>query len=327
MKHFIDNNGFFEVNVPYTWKYSLIDSKIHTFQEYDLWKFDTFQISLRENSEEYNSENLSKLNSSFIGPHLCFRLPDSSNNELTTKYWISLIEGNIVFFTLTISLEPVENIAVDKKIEIAHKVISQFKIIKSTERTSKINSYRFSMFLQGVDATSLMLSKAVENKAFIEATCLLASQIDALLRIGIVLMKQLINKNSEIEVEWIYQGLTDTKISEKEIYLKSKEIGIIDETIYKTLYNYYDNRNRVVHRFIISEITLAEIESIAFDYYQIQKEINSIVYKIESEQIELNVGMTTYSTKNEFDDEMTLDFIKGKIGKLEYFEKSPAGNS
>jgi uncharacterized protein YutE (UPF0331/DUF86 family) len=163
-----------------------------------------------------------------------------------------------------------------------------------------------------------MLNKAVGNQAFIEATCLLASQIDGLLRTGIVLQNQINNNNSEIEKEWIYQGLTDRKKSEKDVYKKAKELGIINKDIFDELYKLYDDRNRVIHRFVISEITLAEVENISYTYYQMQQKINAIVYKIESKQIELGVGMTRSGTA---DDTEHIEYIKGKIGKQNYFEE------
>jgi len=182
------------------------------------------------------------------------------------------------------------------------------------------------MFLQGVGATAAILIKAINNKAFIEATCILANQIDASLRIGIVLKKQIINNNSEIEIEWIYQGPNDKKKSEKAIYTKAKEIGIINENLFNKLYLLYEDRNRVVHRFIISEITIAEIETIAYNYYLLQEQIYKIIYDIESEQIKLNVGMTKSRKGSEDNTETILGFIKEKIGKLDYFEENPACN-
>jgi len=44
----------------------------------------------------------------------------------------------------------------------------------------------------------VILNNAVEHKAFIEAACILATQVDAFLKIGIVLKSQLINRNNEI---------------------------------------------------------------------------------------------------------------------------------
>lgn len=324
MKRFIDENGTFEVRVPTTWKYSLQNEKVHTFQEYEIWKPDAFQISIQEPNEEaqLRFQTLKKnLTSTEISGIKYYNFPESGGEGFITKSWTTFIEDRIVLFTLThsvnqdIDLEPK---SLEEKLKEVNQIITSFRIIKPEESESKINSYRFDMFLQGVGATAYMLNKAVGNHAFIEATCLLASQVDGLLRIGIVLQKQIENNNTEIEKEWIYQGLKDRKKSEKDIYKKAKELGILDEDIIKKLYQLYDDRNRVIHRFIISEITLAEVEEIAYKYYQMQQKINSIIYDIESKQIELGVGMTRNGEDSE---ENHFDYIKGKIGKQNYFEQ------
>ena len=139
-----------------------------------------------------------------------------------------------------------------------------------------------------------------------------------MLRIGIVLKSQILNSNTEIDEEWIYQGLSDKKISEKDVYKKAKEIDIINDAMFAELYTLYDHRNRVIHRFIISEITLAEVEEIAYQYYLMRKKVNSIIIDIEKEQIRLNVGMTKNGGDQKIANE--LEFIKGKIGIQNYFE-------
>jgi len=324
MKTFINDSGTFEIKVPETWKYSLENDKIHTFQEYEILKPDAFQISIQEPNEdtikrfELITKNLKSTN---IKGRRYFNLPKIGGDGFTTKSWMTIIEKRIVLFTLTYSINPDKDLdsrTIDEKLAEVNKIISSFKIIEAEQSESILNYYRFEMFLQGVGATAYMLNKAVENHAFIEATCLLASQIDGLLRIGIVLKKQIENNNSIIEKEWIYQGKKDKKKSEKDIYKKAKELKIVDEDTFNELYQLYDNRNRVIHRFIISEITLAEVENIAYQYYQMQQKINSIIYDIESKQIKLGIGMTK---KGESNKDNNIDFIRGKIGKQNYFEK------
>ena len=327
MKRFIDEKGTFEIKVPATWKYSIKNEKVHTFQEYEIWKSDAFQLSINPLDSEDKKRNFENITKSLIvekiGELDFYKLPDNGDDEFTTKTWIRQFGDKMVTFTLTHPNNPdkeLDSRSIEDKIEVVHSILKEFKLIAPEKSSQIINSYRFDMFLQGVGATGLILSKAVENKAFIEATCVLASQIDALLRVGIILKNQINNNNSEIETEWIYQGLNDKKKSEKDIYKKAKELGIIDQSIFDGLYRLYDDRNRVIHRFIISEITLAEVEEIAYKYYQKQQEINKVIYNLESEQIKLNVGMTRADNEGQSKDNH-LDYIKGKIGKQDYFDK------
>ncbi len=327
MKRFIDEKGTFEIKVPATWKYSIKNEKVHTFQEYEIWKSDVFQLSINTLDSEDKKRNFENITKSLIvekiGELDFHKLPDDGDDEFTTKTWIRQFGDKMITFTLTHPNNPdkeLDSRSIEDKIEMAHSILKEFKLIAPEKSSQVINSYRFDMFLQGVGATGLILSKAVENKAFIEATCVLASQIDALLRVGIILKNQINNNNDEIETEWIYQGLNDNKKYEKDIYTKAKELGIIDQSIFDELYRLYDDRNRVIHRFIISEITLAEVEEIAYKYYQKQQEINNVIYNLESEQIKLNVGMTRADIDGQSKDNH-LDYIKGKIGKQDYFDK------
>ena len=64
---------------------------------------------------------------------------------------------------------------------------------------------------------------------------------------------------------------------------------------------------------------MAEVEEIAYKYYQKQQAINKLIYDLESEQIKLNIGMTKIATDKK-SEEMHLEYIKGKIGKQNYFD-------
>lgn len=326
MKRFTDKEGSFEVRVPVTWKYHLNDNNVHTFQEYEKWKFDAFQISIREitSSEEKDRFNtlIQKSEDVEIGGKQFYRLNDSEGDEVTVKGWTRMYAYSMVIFTLTHANEPDEDLdakPIQKKVDIVHEILANFQLVDVDKRQEHIDSYLFDMFIQGVGATTLILSKAVENKAFFEATCILGNQIDALLRIAIVLKLQIVNSDMKIEREWIHQGLTDRKKSEKDVYKKALELGVIGQDKLDELYTLYDDRNRVIHRFIISDITLAEVEEIAYAYYQMQNSINEIVYNIETEQIRLGIGMTIVSEGKQTE-QSNWDYIRGKIGKLDYFE-------
>lgn len=326
MKRFIDEKGTFDIKVPATWKYSIQNEKVHTFQEYEIWKSDSFQLSINSMDTEDKRKKFIKLINALpvekIGTLDFYKFPDKVNEEFSTKAWIKLYDEKAVCFTLTHQNNPdkeLDSRTIEDKVKIVHSILQEFKLIEAEKSTAAIHSYRFDMFLQGIGATSLILNKAIKNKAFIEATCILASQIDGALRVGIVLKSQLIKNNSEIPIEWIYQGLTDKKKSEKDIYKKSLELEIISQTIFDELYKLYEDRNRVIHRFIISEITLAEVEDIAFEYHKILQTINKIIYDLENEQIKLEIGMTSISN-DEHSEKQFLDYIKGKIGKDNYFD-------
>ena len=81
----------------------------------------------------------------------------------------------------------------------------------------------------------------------------------------------------------------------------------------------YEDRNRVVHRFIISEITLINVEHISYKYYVLRGEINELIYKIEEEQITKQVGMTEKGNSLE-GKESLREWANEKIGAIRYFD-------
>ena len=325
MKPFIDSNGTFKIKIPATWKYELKGDKVHSFYDYKYSKSDVFQISITSTDTLDKKRNSHSFIKSFkeikLNTHTFYELPEFSNEIATIKTWYRIFDNHVVCFTLTHSSDLEsrnENLSIDQKVELVKEVILSFELIDPLDKDATIKSHRFDMFIRGLGATTLIFEKAVENNAFVEATCILANQIDALLRIGLILKKQLLEKNSEIETKWIYQGQQDKIISEKAIYKEAHTIGIINKNTLDELYSIYESRNRVVHRFIISEITLAEVEEISFNYYLLRQRIYDSIYKLETEQIKQNIGMTVVGPLE--NEESYIDYIKAKLGKVEYYE-------
>ena len=147
-------------------------------------------------------------------------------------------------------------------------------------------------FLNGVAGATELLSRASQNGFFIEAVCLSANIIDAQLRIGIILKHQIETKSREIHIEYLFQDEKGKKYSERDIFKISKEKKVINEDLFQKLSAIYDDRNRVIHRYIITEITTAEVLHIGIRYEKLLQEINNRIFEIEKEQVTLGIGMT-----------------------------------
>jgi len=321
MKSFIQNDVIFELEIPVSWHYIIDNEKVHTFENYEHGGSHAFQISLIKTTDRRIVARFRNMASDAIlmkfQGKVAYCYQDTKNRDFIAKAWFRFLSGNIVIFTYT--YRQIDNDLLAEYNDVI-KAIETFELIDHDKRKSKLNSYHFIMFLKGIAATSAMLNNAVENKAFIEAICILANQIDALLRTGIVLKEQLINGNSDINEQWIYQGTNDQRKSEKDIYRKAKALGVIDEDIFKQLYDLYEERNRIVHQFIISEIMLLAVERIAYRYYLLREVINQVIYSIEEEQIKKQVGMTQKGNPEDKGESLD-DWVDEKIGSIGYFEK------
>lgn len=326
MKKVIDYKGTFQISIPPTWKYWVMGEDIHSFEENDnVGDSDCFQFSispLTEDEKKKLVDLLGYLPPTQMGDFDCRNYNDTIEDGYVSKSWSTIYGTDHIYFTYTYSTNPEDGFdegLLSEKLKVVYSSIASIYLIEDSERERILTSYRFEMFLQGIGATDLLLRKAIENKAFFEATCLFGNQIDSLLRIGIILKKQILNSNDLIEREWIYQGSNDKKKSEKDIYKTALSLDVITDTVYKLLFNLYEDRNRVIHRFIISEITLAEVEQIAYQYYFLREDIKVTIDDIETEQLRLNVGMTINDEEDMGNKSHHLKDVLAKIGTLSYF--------
>ncbi len=171
-------------------------------------------------------------------------------------------------------------------------------------------------FMSGSAAAAHLKSRAIKNKCYTEAVCITANLIDGLLRIGLVLNYQIKGLNKEIIDELLYQGDEDKIITERDIYKRSLSNKIITKDIFDELEEMYKYRNRIVHRYILSEIKTDDILVTAFEYDLLLKKINEIIYALESKQFKLGVGMSSASNSYEVDLKNIVDLIMEKHNGL-----------
>ena len=138
MKRFIDHSGTFEIKVPTTWKHSIKNDKVHTFQEYEIWKSDAFQVSMNLLDTEDKQEKFLELSKSLptekIGDLTFNKFPDNGDEEFTTKSWIKQYDNKMVVFTLTYPNNPDKELdtrTTEEKINTVHSIIKEFKLIKT----------------------------------------------------------------------------------------------------------------------------------------------------------------------------------------------------
>ncbi len=175
-------------------------------------------------------------------------------------------------------------------------------------------------FMQGMAAAAELHARAGRQGCFVESVCLCATVIDAALRMGIILKHQLITRSPDLLPELLYQGKTDNPVSEREIYRRALKNDVINQGIYDELNDLYDARNRVVHRYIISEITTKEVLDIAIRYDNIKDRVSEAVGILEGEQLREKVGMTVRGDTG-FELQELLSFSEKKHGDDDLSEK------
>lgn len=147
-------------------------------------------------------------------------------------------------------------------------------------------------FMNAFAAASQLLARAGQNGFFVEYVCLATSVVDATLRMGLTLRRQIETQSNDIPDEYLLQSEEDKIISERQIYRDALKQRVIDEPLFERLDGLYKKRNRVIHRYIISDISTNDVLEIGIEYERVIPEVAKHVKEIESEQIQLGVGMT-----------------------------------
>ncbi|OGI37569.1 MAG: hypothetical protein A2V91_01720 [Candidatus Muproteobacteria bacterium RBG_16_64_10] len=175
-------------------------------------------------------------------------------------------------------------------------------------------------FMKGLAATAELHARAGRLGCFIESVCLCASMIDGALRMGLILKHQLNTRSAALLPELLYQGETDTPISERDVYRRALANGVIDKATFDELNTLYDDRNRVIHCYIISDITTAQVLDIAIRYDKVKNGISEHIGELEAIQIRENVGMTVRDDTT-FGLHELLNFSEDKHGSGELAKK------
>jgi hypothetical protein len=105
-------------------------------------------------------------------------------------------------------------------------------------------------------------------------------------------MKKQIDLNTnEIDIVFLYQGDEDKAITERQIYKMSKDEGLISQGLFEKLETIYKKRNKIVHRYIISELKTTELLDIYDEYEVICEEVRIVLKNIEDRQFVEKIGI------------------------------------
>jgi len=223
---------------------------------------------------------------------LIFSETQTNTADVEMYMFSCAVDDHYFFATYIISdRKPELKAKYEEELADVRKALSSIKFIKPEYREIVSANRRFDMFMASIAATIDLLNKAGENGSLIEYVALTANKIDALLRLSIILSKQIEEGNNLIDTKYLFQAETDKTIMERTIYKTVLEKGIISQSIFEELEELYKKRNKVIHRYIITDIRTEDIKKIVFEYYQLGDKIDSIINGLEKKQNDLQVGI------------------------------------
>lgn len=305
-KDWTEPNGIFILHIPMNWQYrnpAIQNSKpehehIYSFEAYKNSK-GCFQISSYPlNERKVNINFPIQKNNSEVSWH-----PSRMDDDKFNIYlWYAQVDDRFLMakYISSKSNEKEPNIENDLiKVETALKSL---RVIPVTDRQWASNLDKHDSFLGSLIASHDLLERALKSESYIESIILLSNQIDAYLRLSIILHMQNQSKTNEIEIKYLYQGDDERGMLERDIYKKALDLNILNQDQYDTLDILYKGRNRVVHRYIISKIKTRDIKEILIDFFKNSESIREVLARYEEAQFGQGYGMygKGYDKREEF---------------------------
>jgi len=327
MKLYTDASGKFQMYIPLDWEYknpsyykTSSEDKPHAFGFYDK-SIGAFQLSCHEVNQHINNLITSREEpiQSSDSEKLVFN-EQFIRSEMFHVYAFSCaVDDHYIFATYTV--KPNAHFTEQIKIELqeVRNVLSSFKFIKEPFRQMVLVQRRFNLFMSAIATIMDLKDKAVKKESYIEYIVFSANHIDALLRLSLILTNQLKDKNNNIEIALLFQNESDKPILERSIYQKCLDIGIISNSLFDRLEELYKERNKVIHRFIITDIRTEDIFNLAFSYQNVIDEVESIILSLEEKQINQGFGVwgNNFNRKPDLDERQLLQSrIRDKHGRL-----------
>lgn len=314
MRKFINKEGKFIITLPEDWfhKNKLYDYKANDPDsfEYITDPIGTFQLTLTTvdkglipkiiqkhnlKSQEYGKRNLHITEDFFPG------------EKFDMFMWYVMIDNAFLLSKYIYTASNRKTKSIKLEVAKARQSLQTLIFVEEKDQESVLASFQFDKFMYSLVTSKELIQKAYKNTNPIELVILLANQIDAALRLCLIMHEQIETESDYINIKLIHQKDTDKVIMEKSIYKMALEKGIIDNVLNEQLFKLYNQRNKVVHRYIISDITTKEIMKISIDYSLMENKIGEIVKELENKQFKKKVGL--YGQKSA-DKPLTDDQIK-----------------
>lgn len=298
MRKFINKEGIFIITLPIDWYHK---NKLYDAKESDPESFEflnkpigTFQISLTTPDKGLIPKIIEKHNivSQELGKRgLTFAEDFFPSDKFDMLMWYAVVQDYFFMAKYIYDSKNREKKFIKEEIKKANEALKTLIFVEEEYREPVLANFQFDKFMFSLASSRDLTSKAYKNNNPIELVVLLANQIDAGLRLALILQEQIETKSKYIDIKLINQKDSDKAIMEKAIYKLALDKSIIDEKLNSELYNLYNQRNKVVHRYIISDITTKEVMKISINYSRMETKIGEIIKALEKKQFEEKVGL------------------------------------
>jgi integrase len=169
----------------------------------------------------------------------------------------------------------------------------------------------FENFIYSYGAARDLLARAHRTGSLIEGLVLYVSLIDGLLRIALVLDKQLEDASGDVDFSYIQQEPGGRRYSEKEIYEQAHRRGIITTDMKAKIVDLYERRNAVIHRFFLTDIKYVDLEPWLSSYEEVYEHCYNITDTVKP--LKEQLGEVKLKELTAGDVQETLDALAGRL--------------
>lgn len=291
MKHWTEPNGIFIINFPIEWQYknnvieNVPNESPYSFELYEE-PIGCFQLSCYPLSDKR------------LNPHLPLQRSNSQiewapsrvdDEKFNVHLFGAQVDDQLCFAKYIYSKVDQNNPALKKELQKVIASLKTFRLIPEEDRKHASDLNKYDNFIGSLGASYDLLYKAIELESFVEIVVISSNQIDAFLRLSIILHNQISNESKGIETKYLYQGDDEKGVFERKIYTEACKLGIIDTSLYEELNHLYDLRNRVIHRYIISNLKTRDIVRIAQKYLELNEKVRLVLKELEQQQSEMGL--------------------------------------
>lgn len=293
MKHWTEPDGIFLIQIPTEWQYlnpvmeGEEEKSPYSFQPYENAK-GCFQISC------YPLEEIApKLANEYPNgvPELRWRPSRMDDSEFCVHlfYGASADQALIGKYIHDASLDNDEQI--NEELRLVDKILKSLAIVPPRDRKLASDMEKFDRFQGALAASYDLLDNAIESDSFVEVIAVSANQIDAFLRLSIVIAIQLKNETDKIPIKYLFQAEDERGLMERKIYDDALKYNVIKDNDHKELKSLYKLRNRVIHRYIISNIKTRDLPRVALRYVEACEKVRLILRDLENKQKDCQYGV------------------------------------
>lgn len=292
MKYFTEPSGLFVLQIPAEWQYRNVILGIEEVSPFgfELYKnkVGAFQISCYPYDKSLAPENVIQ---NYNTVNLKFIHTRMDGGGFNMHLWYAIVEDYAFMAKYIYSTKSAENAEVGIELIKVEKVLSTLELLSEDKREAAISYDKYIKFNASLTASFDLKNKAYESNSPIELLVIIANQIDAYLRIAIVIKRQILENTDKMDSAFLYQGENDPPLMERTIYKKAKELNIISEETYSELGTLYTERNKIIHRYIISDLKTIDIYIIVKRFDDVCEIVRQNLKIIEDMSFSSNVGI------------------------------------